>query len=432
MTIPSQPFALHGAEKMIYDVRMGPLAVARGDSLYVAYHANPDGPENHPHVLKRDGATGRWSEPVRIGTVPRFDHHFAPVIWFDHEGRLHALHGCHGRPGTHVMAGKPDFIEGWTDAAQIAPSISYPHVLPMAGGRLLLYYRAFGHLGYWCYRTSDNGGMSWSPARTLVDFDRDPEDPLDCWTGSYHSVVRGRDGRSLHIAFIYLDELKHLNPLYNRRFTSRSTLNRYHLYYLKLDLESGGLSTIDGRPMEPIVNRARAEACKVWNGGWRLTNMPSIHVDDRDQPSFLLPISGKSPWECEFTFVRRAGDRWERIPVAPTNSTWCGGLLRGGADGVLRAYVTAGKEYGELLDYGGGDLEEWTSSNGGTAWTYAQTIAPEPGLFYNNPRFVESDNGEYLDDSLLFFGWQGPGSLKAAASRRAPGRGKAFLWHRSE
>ena len=60
----AKPFALYGCEKMIYDVRMGPMAVCHKDIIYIAYQANPNGPEAHPHVITCDLQAGEWSKPM--------------------------------------------------------------------------------------------------------------------------------------------------------------------------------------------------------------------------------------------------------------------------------------------------------------------------------------------------------------------------------
>ena len=57
----SKPFACHGSEKMIYDIRMGPQAVCYNDVIYIAYQANPDGPEAHPHIITYDLGSEKWS-----------------------------------------------------------------------------------------------------------------------------------------------------------------------------------------------------------------------------------------------------------------------------------------------------------------------------------------------------------------------------------
>ena len=432
----ARPFACHGGEKMIYDVRMGPVALLHNGVITIAYQANPDGLPMHPHLVTCDVSSGEWSEPVQIGEVPSYDHHFDPVLWFDPEDRTHVLFGCHGRNGgTHLISAAPGSPERWTPGPDISESISYPHAVRMAGGKLVLYYRTFGHMGYWGYRSSEDGGHTWTQPHILVDMDRDPQQGHDVWAGSYHSVWAAPDGRSLHIAFVYLDEQKRLNPLYNRRFQSKRTVNRYHLYYMRLDVASGDLYTIEGDRLHPPLNREKAEACKVWDTGHYLTNMPAIWVDGRDVPSFLLPVSGDaSPWDCTFTYVRWQDGRWDRSPVAKTNSTWCGCVLYGGKGAESKAYVVSGKGDGEVLAYGGGDLEEWTSTDGGSTWRQTRVLDPEPGLLYNNPRLVEHASGGAADGALLVFGWEGPKSLcqEVTDPSQARNRGRAFLWHDGE
>ncbi len=429
-TESARPFALHGGEKMLYDVRQGPVALLHNDVIYVAYHANPEDAPPDPYLVTCDLAAGRWSEPVRLGQCARYDHHYAPVLWLDHDERMHVLYDCHGQTGTHIVAAAAGSTDEWMAGPAITKSISYPHVLPMADGRLVLYYRTLGHMGHWGYQVSEDGGFCWTENRTLVDMDRDPRIQHDCWAGSYHSAVASRDRRSLHIAFVYLDEQRRRNPLYERTFKSKRTLNRYHLYYMRLDVASGRLTNIDGQSMEPPVNREQAEACKVVDTGHHLTNMPSIWADADDQPHFLMPESGETPWDCTFFLIRRAGAEWEKIPVAKTNSTWCGCLLRGDDARKLTAHVSAGKGDGEVLDYGGGDLEEWTSGDGGSTWSPARVLDPQPGLLYNSPRVIERPTGEVVDGYLLFFGWEGPGSLcQEPGPSQARNRGKAFLLH---
>ena len=425
-------FARHGGEKMLYDVRMGPQAVLHQDTIYMAYQANSTDARAHPHMVTYSLSSETWSKPVRIGTVTHYDHHFAPVLWFDPSGRIHVLYNCHARDGgTHIVSSQPGDIDAWEAGPAIAQSISYPRVLPVVDGQLLLYYRTYGHMGYWTYQLSGDGGFSWTAPSPLVDMDRDPQRNEDVWAGSYHSVWPSSDGCFLHIAFVYLDERKSLNPLYNRRFHTKTTINRYHLYYLRLDIKSGQLFTIDGETVERPVNRQRAERGRVWDTGHRLTNMPSIALDERGDPRFLMPVSKESPWECTFHFVQRVDGQWAQSPVASTNGTWSGSLLQSNANGTLSAYVVSGKDYGELIAYGGGDLEEWISHDGGGEWVRNRRLTPEPELLCNNPQPLYRSDGSAVDGHLAFFGWRGPGSLHGAAmSRYSEGinRAMAFLW----
>ena len=73
-------------------------------------------------------------------------------------------------------------------------------------------------------------------------------------------------------------------------------------------------------------------------------------------------------------------------------------------------------------------------------------MAPEPGLIYNNPKAVETSDGAVMGGYLVFYGWQGPGSIQVQTGsllkdspylielKNAPegNRGKAYLWHDGE
>jgi len=412
---------------------MGPLALCYNDVIYIAYQANPNGPEAHPHVISYDLGEAQWSEPVQVGAVSRYDHHYAPVIWLDCERRFHVLFNCHGQDGgIHLVSTKPESIDEWTAAPGIANSISYPHVIPIDGGKSLLYYRTFGHMGYWTYQVSSDGGYSWTrPSVPLIDFDQEPQTISDTWAGSYHSVRAGRDGRSLHIAFVYWDERRGVNPKYKCRLHSN---RRYHLYYLRLDVSSGRFYSVEGDRVRTPVTRHRAEQCKVWDTGHRLTNMPSILLDDEDNPSFVMPVSEETPYECKFYFIRRSRGKWEKHPIVRTNHTWSGCHTANGGEGELIAYLAVGDVDGETLSYGGGDVEEWVSADDGATWERRRGLAPEPGLLYNNPRPVERTDGTEMPGFIVFFGWQGPGSLQRMTPPTTPLRntGRAYLWRDGE
>ncbi len=427
----AKSFAQYGCEKMIYDVRMGPMSVRFEDVIYVVYQANPNGPEAHPHIITYDIQRKRWSNPVQIGTVKHYDHHYAPIVWIDHRGYIHVLFNCHGAQNgaIHIVSAAPGSIEKWREAPEIAPSITYPRAVRVYDDKLLLFYRAFGHMGYWTYQISDDGGCTWTPHSVpVIDFDQNPRLGTDTWAGTYHSVCPGKDGRSLHIAFVYWDERRSWNSLYRQRF---SNINRHHLYYLRLDIPSGQLFTFAGDRVETPVTRKSAEKCKIWDTGLQLTNMPSILVDDDDKPHFMMPVSEETPWKCRFYLIRHDQGEWLRHPVAETNHTWAGSYLKNGKGTALLAYLVVGSVDGETLSYGGGDIEEWVSLDGGASWKMNQRIVPEAGLLYNNPRPVEDVDGSEMNDFLLFYGWEGPGSIQPVdgASGLSSLRGKAYLWN---
>ncbi|MCX7017088.1 MAG: BNR-4 repeat-containing protein [Candidatus Sumerlaeota bacterium] len=419
---------------MIYDVRMGPIAVAHEDKIYVAYQANPAGGKALPHVIVYDQRARQWSPPVVVGDVSRYDHHYGPILWLDSHKRIHVLFHCHGRPheSKHVVSKRPRSTDEWEEGPEIATHMTYPRLVKFGEDRALLYYRVFGHMGYWTYQTSQDGGATWSaPAGPIEDFDQAPTIGSDVWAGAYHSIQPGRDGRTLHIGFVYWDESRARNPLYGGM---RGSICRYHLYYLRLDTLTGKLTNADGQEMTPPVNREQAERCKAWDTGHRLTNMPSIHIERDESPAMILPVSEESPWRCRFHCVRRQNGQWERAPVVETNHTWAGSCVTRDPQGTLRAFLVVGAVDGETLSYGGGEIEEWRMNGEGPDWAFVRRIVPEPDCLYNNPRFVETTEGGILPNDLIFYGWPGQASIQRTDVVVEPGgfTGKAFLWRNEQ
>jgi len=421
-------FAEHGSEKMIFDVRLGPQALCHDDVIYIVYQANPHGLAAHPHIIAYDRRARSWSEPVQLGeNPPKYDHHLAPVLWIDDDDCLHVLYGCHLTPGTHLVSRRPRAIDEWIQGPRIAGSISYPTLVRAYDNTLLLFYRALGHLGFWAYRTSNDGGYSWTAARRLIHFAQSPseDDDADCWAGAYPSVCPSPDGRFLHIGFVYWDERRGVHPGYQIRKRSRA---RYHLYYLRLDIQSGALYTIEGKRLKAPVNRGLADAtCKIWDTGHELSNMPSIAVGSRGEPHFLLPVSDQSPWYSRFHFVSRHERAWRRVAVTETNNTWAGCFLRADGPTDFVAYLVSGHDADETLLYSGGTVEKWSSNNSGITWYREHSLVPDPDLVYNNPRPVHDSRGGHLRDHLVFFGWKGPGSIEADLAPLR-NRGRAYLW----
>mgnify|MGYP003821368519 CR=1 FL=1 len=422
------PFARHGCEKMIYDIRMGPQCIQADGMHFAAYLAGPAaGGKALPHIIRRD-RSGAWGEPVALGDVPKFDHHFAPVLWVDADGHVHVLSHCHAslHGSRHVVSSARLSVEEWRDAPEVAPSISYPRIVKLPGGRLLLYHRVLGHMGYWTYQVSDDGGFSWKRRGTpLVDFDQRPEAPGDEWSGSYHSVAPGKDGESLHLAFVYWDERKQVHPVYGVRLAH---MDRYHLFYARVDIASGRLYTVSGRRLGTPVNRREAEKCLVWDTGTRLTNMPSVLVERNDRPAFLMPVSGDRVDDCAFWFIRREKGTWERFRVTDTNSTWAGSHLEADGTGGISAFLVGRPVQAGNLPYGGGVLQEWRTRDRGESWEHVRDILPKAGLVCNNPKPVETATGEALRRTLVFFGWEGPHGL----APEGPYGGQAFLWRDGE
>ena len=418
-------FAEFGGEKMIYDARMGPAAVDDGQRVVIVYQGGEGQAVGQPHVTAYDRDKATWSTPMQLGEVSRRNHHFMPIIWQDDALYWHVLYHCHFSPGVHLVGRSPHALDAWHSAEPIGPSISYPSIHRLGDGRRLLVYRVEGHLGYWVYRLSDDGGRSWAPERLLLDFDHDAQDGADRWAGSYLLPHLSRDGQSVHIGFCYWDERNGCHPRY--RF-KRDLLTRYHLYYLKLNPDTGELATIHGQGLDAPVNRRTAEAAKVLDTGDELTNFPTVATDEHDHPMLIAPVSESDPWRCRFHCLRWDGADWQHSTITETDNTWNASRVVDWQDERITADLIVGRDKGEDCFYGGGELQRWTSDDNGLNWRYQRSFVPAEGLLYNNPRPVERTAGGVLDDAFVLHGWQGPGGVWKTPGYDTPDHNRAMAW----
>ncbi len=423
------PFADNGTLKMLYDNRMYPQAVEHNGDVFLVWR----GKQGFPYIVRYDLDDRRFSSPFMLLTgmenqvnAKKFakDHHYAPVVWIDGEGHLHVLFGCHGKAGIHLTSKQVGDMTRWREMPSVSQSISYPKVHRIYGNRTLVYFRHGGHLGWWTYRISSDSGGTWeSPKNAVVDLDCGPQDgTLASHAGSYHTTHISRDGRTLHVAFIWKLEEPVFNSRYNRVLGDHT--QRYNLYYLQVDLPTGKVFNFDGKELAIPVRKLIADQdCLVWDTRERVAAVgPSICLDENDRPCFLLPVSDDTPHTCQFHFVRRRNDQWERTTITPTPHPFNACHLERSDDGRFKAYLVTGDDENvseaEMDRYGWGDrIEEWISADGGESWTLSKDLTPMSGWKYQNVKCVRTSRGGIREDMLLFYGWQG-----------TEGCGTAFMW----
>lgn len=424
---------------MIYDRRQGPPAFYDQGRIFIAYQAEAfqsadGGMWAYPLITAFDLESKSFEPPVVFGP-PSDNHHHGPVLWPDDNGRIQVLVGCHKTPGLHLVSRRPgdigSSIEDWTYGRWVAPSLSYPSLFRLPGNRALVYYRTHGHPSSWTYRITRNNGITWAAPETDVT-NLDAAGALD-WS-SYHSVQPSPDGRFLHVAFSAYDDNKardrerFYNPRYRRYFLNGG--EKYNLYTLRIDLESGTVTNGADQPLATPVHRDQADRlCRVWDTDWRYTNIPpAIAFDARGQPVFLHVLSDDDSFDAfTYYFVAQRDGQWSQTAIAPSNHSWNGAHLESRPDGSWRALLVGG---GPELDpdqrmdkHGGGRVEEWISRDDGHTWERLRDLTPDSGQFpdwrFNNIRPVTHPGGSPLPGWYVCYGWP-PGG--------AP-NGRAFLLH---
>ena len=430
-------FGEGGQIKMLYDRRQRPPSVYLNNKVHIVFNAGgqvgaqPKAPTK-PMAITYDPAAREFSEIVTLGRGSK-DHHYGPVIWADEEDYLHVLFGCHRTPGTHLISKQPGSIgsslDSWDTGPQIAPGVSYPTFFRIYDNKVLMYYRTGGHTSSWTYRITDDNGKSWAgPVRDVTDMDIKGRTE---WS-SYHTVLPGRDGRFLHVAFISYDDNKSDDPkrFYNPRY-DRAVDNewKYNLYYVKINLQTHEVTNFDGEGMKTPIDIDQADAnCRIWDTTWRGAGVPpTIALDENGDPTFLHVLSGETLEDHHYYYVRKAGGKWKRTLITRSNHQWNSCHLARDEDGTLHAYLIVGDGYldtgGYMDGYGGGAVEEWSSRNKGDTWKKQKDLTPDeskyPGWKYNNVQPVTRPDGSVVNGMLLFYGWKDEESPEA----------KAFLLH---
>ena len=417
-------FASGGKFKMLYDCRQRPQSVYLNGKVYLVYNGEATPTKNgkgsaFPMLITYDPGRRRFSEPTRLGHDSSSDHHYSPVIWADADDHLHVLFGCHKTPGTHLISKHAVQSESteivWENAPQIAPKISYPAVFRIHGDKELIYYRTDGHTSSWTYRISEDNGRTWTgPDNDVTDLDS--QGRLD-WS-SYQTKLPGKDGKSLHVVFTDYDDNKNspdpqrfFNPRYDQLVSNEW---KYNLSYVKIDLESGVVRNADGRILKtPIDIDYAKENCQIWDTQWRGAGVPpSMAFCEDGSPAFLHVLSEESLTDHRYYYVRRVDGQWKKTPITKATHQWNSCYLAHPDGDDLRAFLVVGEGYleGGYMDrHGGGQIEEWSSSDQGNTWKRTRKLFAEHSEYsrwrFNNIQPVVRPDGSIVEGMLVFYGW---------------------------
>ena len=438
-------FGEGGQIKMLYDRRQRPQSVYLNGNAYIVFNGGGGPGESgksptSPMIIKYNPVTREFSDAVKLGPAKK-DHHYGPVIWADTRDHLHVLYGCHSSPGTHLVSKERESIgsslDDWETGSEVAPCISYPTFYRVTGNKELIYYRTKGHISSWTYRMSDDMGKTWMGPDTDVT-DLDSKGRFE-WS-SYQTKLPSKDGRHLHVVFTAYDDnrqrdsARYYNPRYKKNVSNEW---KYNLYYLKVDLESGAVSSYQGDIMNTPVDLDQANSkCKIWDTDWRGAGVPpDIVLDENGDPAFLHVLSEETTEQHNYYFVHRAGGEWKKSLISPSNHQWNSCHINLDSEGLYHAYLVTGDAYldtkwvegkatgdqfekgnvaylntgGYMDKHGGGRIEEWISPDKETPGK-RQNISPDQEKYknwkYNNIQPVTRPDGSVVDGMILFYGWK--------------------------
>jgi len=429
------PFGEGGTKKMIYDRRQRPQAVIMGNEIHLVYNGGASADAKKlvptvPYATSYNLKTGKFSDLVQLTNVESRDHHYGPIIWADNNDYLHVLSGCHLTPGTHVISKKPastgNSILDWELAPQLAPSISYPSISQIFDKQRLMYYRTGGHRSNWTYSVTSDEGKTWRTRKNPVvdlnnndDLTDKPHAEMD-EASSYQTVLTSKDGKYLHVVFMYYDDDKRNSPgkLYNPLYKRSVGTLKTNLYYVKIDLETDKVSNFEGTEMEtPILLQEANAQCKIWDTTWRGAGVPpDIIIDKNDNPAFLHVLTEKVFEKLNYYFVRRVENEWKQTIIAPACHKWNSSHLTIDSKGILHAFLLMDDAYfeskgkGTMNSHGGGTrIEEWISIDDGNTWAKKNTLLKAEGEYegwrFNNVQPIKTKEGKIKEGIWLFYGW---------------------------
>ena len=326
-------FGENGYHKMLYDRRQRPQAVVIDDNIHIVYNGgvNEEGRAT-PHAITYNLRTNSFSQPVPLASKASKDHHYSPIIWADADNFLHVLSGCHRTPGIHVISKTANTIGtsplDWKLGEEIAPSLSYPSVSKVLNKQQVMYYRVHEHRSSWTYRIQDEGSTHWkNPPNDVVDLNKGddltnkPHKEMD-EASSYQTYLASKDGKALHIAFLYYDDNKKNLPekFFNPRYGTEKNLGlKFNLYYAHVNLENHEVRNFEGELLSTPIDLEQAnEKCSIWDTHGRGSGIPpEIILDANNHPAFLHVLSEETPTDFNYYYVRFEEGEWKKKSLHP-------------------------------------------------------------------------------------------------------------------
>jgi hypothetical protein len=342
---------------------------------YISYFGDSD----DPYIISYTHITDTWSTPVKIGTNPKgdSDDHGEPIIFVDSSGYIHCMWGAHNSDLLYAKSDNPEDISAWTamTAPVTTPEVAtYPSVFQTSDNKLWLFYRSNGGVtSYWGYKTSTNGGTSWS---AYVALSQD----IAYW------IFRKGIGDTFHAVG------------YGNNQTSADRKNIYYIYY-----NGTNWVNISGSVQpSPIV--LAGNNCLAYNSGDYYNPVASINFDTSNNPYIVF---SSSTIELDNTnqktrFLKHNGAEWVVTDVGPVGEIES--MLSPDIDIVGSELHIYTNNYGKDDPFEA-QLEKWVSDDIGVTW-YCQEIISH-GICYQ-PVLVRNYNS---DAKLLFSEYRGNDSL---------------------
>ncbi len=347
-----------------------PAARHYNGKTYIAYQ----GTNFNSYLAYYDHQKGQWSDIVLLGTsIDIFDGHGSPSLLIDDRGFFHVFFAGHNyTPHKYIRSKGPESIGSWEQMPVIFDKSSYPQAIQLENGSIFVFFRHGVHYDDWAYKVSNDHGDNWSGNIPVLE-GHNPE------LGWYAMFLEGSKSETIHCAFVWLIED---GPLRG---------GRYHTYYMFRD-NDGIWKNIHGTELDIPLSKIDADnLTKIYDSGDKMTQVPWLCLDRDNNPNMLFTTGGYiGSTDYTYKFIKWMGTNWEVYDLGATTDNSCDyyslDLI---STDTLDAYLTTDLTPGSGNNFidRGGNIEKWSSFNGGVNWQKTQTIMAN-GIVHNDPRPV--------------------------------------------
>ena len=345
-----------GVAQPMYSLISAPSTWYANGKTYVVFLGTASVPSSTylVYITSYDHASGAWATPISIATGSIVaDDHSAPSLFIDPSGFLHVFYGAHDSSIEYIKSTNPYDTSSWTTMADPeSGTATYPSPFSYSSN-IWLRYREGGGSTFddWGYRTSADGGSTWSGLTVFLR-------------------VGGTDGTYLSAPEIWTDRFYFV-------FSRLVSGVRHNLYLCYLDLDTGDNFDMAGTNLGPLVDSAEAEAnCLISNTGTSQVWGIVARADPATGVPYIVYTEGSSStWRLNFT--RWNGAAWTApITIFTTDAgqNYADMIVTSGTD-IEGFFVNTG--YPGTTGggtSGGGDMERWHFDG---SWSYQGTLMSE-------------------------------------------------------
>ena len=223
----------------------------------------------------------------------------------------------------------------------------------------------------WIYRRSRDGAASWDEPVIFVKFE-------GCSIYAITIAENGLYPRKVHIAWSRLGggtpeevEQKHL------------WARRYNVYYACSDDGGTTWRRSDGSAYDLPISEDNAE--KIYDCGQHGVWLKDIQLDANGNPCILFLDAEIETFETAWKFARCMAGEWRISDITTSDHMYDAGGLVILADDDFRIY---GPTTASQPQEDGGEIEEWTSHDGGGTWTNTKHLTEGSQYSHNQVRTV--------------------------------------------